>query len=250
MIKIKIFIIMLLNICGIYSQQLDSALYKAYKYNSKIILDEFFMNWQRSNELNDKEIAKIEEQINADETLKTVIEIANTFYKHVSTGSTFFILSDTLTYYKCNTDSVISCNMNFLTNAVKRQFAPYRIPYYSDNVLYLSEKYINSLNSLFRNDYDYNTYEKMEEKLMDYESKKTFLSGKISFQDRVGSSISNYFYYYTVYSKPQLGTITLNDLLNEAIMFIMTSSNSFFTELWVKEDGNWLPKKVLTEGGF
>ena len=103
----RILFIYFLSYSAVYSQSIDSTLFKAYEYNSKIILDEFFMNWEKSkNILNDEQLSEINKNKITNDTLKEIYNIAYTFYNPVHSEVKYSIFEDTLRYNICYTDSL------------------------------------------------------------------------------------------------------------------------------------------------
>ena len=97
---------MLLSSYPVYNQNIDSTLIKAYKYKSKIILDEFFINWQNSNKLSDEQILSTNESKKSNDTLSEIYNLMNSFYNPVSNGNKYFIALDSLNFDVCYSDTI------------------------------------------------------------------------------------------------------------------------------------------------
>jgi len=233
----------MLIVYSIYSQQIDSTLHKAYKYNSGIILDEFFMNWENDSKLTDAEKLQINERISSDDTLKEVYKIANIFYKPVYNNGKYFIIEDTLEYEICYSDSFPICQSG--QNNLKRTFIvyPFHLELEDSRILYLDAKY----NKMFT-DFFSSKVSDMEIMEKEYSDKKGLFSGYLYFENVRNNFGGAHSYHKEHLIVPDLWSITINTKLDRALVTSGGSSSSNVSE-WAKIEGTWKFVKVVSRSG-
>lgn len=225
-----------------FSQAIDSTLHKAYKMKSQILLDEFFMNWKKSNELTEKQKSEIEDKIQKDDTLREVYNIANTYYKGVTSEANFIIIADTLKYEVSLSDSI---ELDYL-----KSFDAQKIPHYRLDVklvrqktLYLEYEQNMTLTNFFQPRYE-NPSGNYDSARLDYINKMNFINKHIYFFDGGRIKSIQFGSDNIVFG---LGRIIINKNLDKAIVYYF-GGRYFNSSLWVKTDG-WEKIKILTEGG-
>lgn len=240
-IKKIILLFMLLTASPVISQETDSILYKAYKYNSKVLLEEFFMNWENESRLSDEERFQIYEKINSDDTLSEVYKIANAFYKPIHYNAKYFVIEDTLKYEICYSDSFAICKSS--QNTLKRTFVvyPFHIESEDSKILYLDAKYNKMFIDFFRSK---NTeLEKLQE---EYSDEKALFDGYLYFENVRYFSGGPSSYHKEHLIVPDLWSITINAKLDRALVSSGGSVSSNVSE-WAKKNGNWRFVKVVSE---
>lgn len=226
-----------------YSQQVDSILHKAYRYNSGIILEEFFMNWEYDSRLSDEEQQKINARIISDDTLKEVYKIANTFYKPVYNNAKYFIIEDTLEYEICYSDSFPICQSG--QKNIKRTFIvfPFHLELDDSRILYLDAKY----NKMFT-DFFSSKVSDMEIMEKEYSDKKGLFGGYLYFENVRNNFGGSHSYHKEHLIVPDLWSITINTKLDRALVTSGGSSSSNVSE-WAKIEEKWKFVKVVSRSG-
>lgn len=241
--NLKFCFILMLYAYTTYSQQVDSILHKAYGYNSSILLEEFFMNWEHDSKLTDEEKLQISERISSDDTLKEIYKLANTFYKPVYNNAKYFIIEDTLNYGVCYSDSLSTCLS--IHSSLKRIFAiyPFRLELWDSRVLYLDAKYNKTFTDFFSS--KVSDIKKMEK---EYSNKKGLFDGYLYFENVRNNFGGSHSYHKEELIIPDLLNITINTKLDRALVTSGGSSSSNVTE-WVKIEGKWKFVKVVSRSG-
>lgn len=219
-----------------FSQAIDSTLHKAYKMNSQVVLDEFFMNWEKSNELTEQQKLELEEKIQKDDTLREVYNIVNIFYSNFTYNIQFFIFYDTLEYDICKSDELVNCGHNPTTQKI----TSFRLDNTETSILYLNAQYQNSIIDFFRA-----PSQEINVKKEDYLSKEKFLDGKLKIPARGnfnGYEIRNKYY---IVSDPYIENIYISRNLKIAVVNIMEGCRLTEAE-WRKINGIWQFFKVLS----
>ena len=238
------FAILIITHCVI-SQETDSILQKAYKYNSKVLLEEFFMNWENASKLSDEEKLQINERINSDDTLNEIYKIANAFYKPIYTDFNYFLIEDTLKYEICYSDSIFSCESYSNNNRRSFLFYPFKLDIEDSRILYFNSKYNSLLQAYFV------SQETDFVKLGDeYEAKRKIFGDKIQFYCKEIFSMKPFVFHKEDLLAPDLWLITINKELNKALLSYGAGRYSSETSLWEKLDGQWRFKKVRSQSTY
>lgn len=242
--KILCFAILLVTGCVI-SQESDSLLQKAYKYNSKIILEEFFMNWENDSRFTIDERNKINERLNSDDTLKEVYELAKVFYIPINTEAEYFLIEDTLKYQVCNSDSIELCDDFLNYKRSTNIFFPLKFDTDDRRILYFNSKFNQIFTAYFKSN-ETNIYKLGEE----YEEKRKIFNGVLNFYSKELIGSKPYQYGRSDLLLPGLWWIVINQKLDKAFLTYYTSFLSYETSLWEKRDGIWHFLKIVGQGGY
>lgn len=234
-VKWMILILLILS-HNTFSQSIDSTLHKAYNMNSQILLDEFFINWEKSNKLTEEQKLEIEDKIENDDTLKEVYNIADTYYKGATSEAKYNIIYDTLKYQVCKGDTI---ELFYLEPYSPQKISNYRLEekFIKQKILYFGHFQNMNLADFFKSDFDGLNYDSAKS---DYVNKRLFLKNNIKFYNdgRLGMHYS----YNNFISG--LSTIILSKNLKQAFVYI-TENWSVNGELWQKSGDNWKYIKTL-----
>lgn len=243
--NVKISLIIVFSAFSVYSQQIDSTLPKAYRYNSQIILEEFFMNWEYDSRLSDEEEQRINTRINSDDTLKEVYKLANLFYKYSGREEKYYVIEDTLKYEICYADTILSCDRYSGKYQRSYVFFPFHLDREDSGILYLNSKYNSILQSFFSSN-ETDIYKLGDE----YEAKRKIFESKIHFYCREISGFKPYRYGKEDIVVPDLWSVIINKELNRALLSYSTGHWSSETSEWEKIDGQWRFKIVRSQSTY
>jgi|SRR4030095_11347772 len=235
--SLKNIILMIFLISALdYSQSIDSTLHKAYKYNSKIILDEFFMNWENSNRLRDSELQRINEIIDANDTLKEIFEIVNSFYySPLPDGIKYFVATDTLNYIIWYNDEVPNYFKKSDVVIKSSVIGPFIVePTRSKaDFVYLNDMYLRSMLDFFKC-----PSANIDSVSKDYKAKVAFLKDYIQIFGK-GNIYVPYLSKNNLLSDPILGHIMINQKLDKAVIYYSMGCALMESE-WRKVEGIWV----------
>jgi len=224
----------------VISQTIDSTLFKAYNHNSKIILNEFFTNWENSFEVSNPEF------INQNDTVKELYNVLNEFYNPYVTTK-YFIIKDTLDYgicYSSNLPGFYERDTTF--KVIKNNISNFQ-PFDKINrtkFLYLNDIYLNSL-CAFLPYQKVETKEGWKELRKAYKEKLSFLSGYLIINDK-GMSDDPWVDKHKLLSDPMVYYVMLNFKLDTAnIIYTIGCSGrlaqySKLRGVWEKIGDNYL----------
>lgn len=245
LMNFRFYLVLILSAYSIYSQQIDSTLHKAYRYNSRIILDEFFLNWERDSRFSEEEEQRINDRINSDDTLREVYKLANLFYKYLGREEKYYVIEDTLKYEICYLDSIYLCDSHLDVNRRSIVFFPFHLDGYDGGVLYLNSKYNGLLQNFFSSK-ETDVYRLGDE----YELKRKIFEGKIHFYCRGTLSLKPYKYSKEDLIVPDLWLVIINTQLNKAILSYSIAPWSSETSEWEKIDNHWIFKSVRSKSTY
>ncbi len=254
MIKLKVILLALLVISFISSSQsiIDSTLFKAYKHNSKIILDEFFMNWENSFVISDNDF------INQNDTVKELYKLLNCFYdefKENKGSISYSPISDNTKYFILK--DVIGCTMVYspefkgwspytdtteiIRNFFINDFRPFR-KIGNTKFLYLNDKYYNTFFEFFKVSHAFTLFDEPYYKDMKiYNEKLSFLSGYIKIIHK-GNFASPGINYKKLLSDPILDFIRINVNLDNCFIYYSVGC-AFMEDEYIKINGKWIKIK-------
>jgi hypothetical protein len=233
----KNIVLMILFITALdYSQSIDSTLHRAYKHNSKILIDEFFMNWEISNRLRDNELLRIHEIISANDTLREIYEIVNSFYySPVPDVIKYFVAADTLNYmiwYNDEVPNYFNRSGVVIKSSVIGPFIAEPTRSKADFV-YLNDKYLRSMFDFFKCPSD-----SIDKVRADYKAKVAFLKDYIQILNK-GNIYLPYLSKHTLLSDPILENIMINQKLDKAVIYYSMGCALMESE-WKKDNERWI----------
>jgi len=249
--KITGFLIaLLISSSTIYSQTIDSSLISAYKHHSKIILNEFFMNWEHSFEISSSEI------INQNDTVKELFNILNEFYSSfinnksaigyspLSDTTRYFIMADTVVYnyFKLKElppDIILKDTSLYFIEIKAAGFHPFN-KIGNTKILYENEVYKNTLNAFFIPGPG-----NPESLIEDYCSKVSFLNGYIKISGK-GFVDPTALYRYRKLSDPVVEDIYFNESMDIANIYF-TVECAYKVAQYSEQNGKWVKlfEKIL-----